>query len=404
MISNIPYDYDIVIVGGGTVGAALACALTHEQNNTLRIAIIEAVAPATKYKPSYDDKGLALSLATKHILDNIGIWKNLNHHATPIKHIHISDQYHFGFVRINANTICVPALGYVVLASRLGKAFMQYIDNSPNIDLLSPASIVDVTTSTHLAKVNIDMNGTNKVLSTKILVAADGTDSRTRKSLNIGITVKDYQQTAIVSGVSVKTPHANTAYERFTKTGPMALLPQPKQRFVLVFTVATEQLNTYLKMDKQHFLNTVTEQFGNRLGQFFALGKRKSYPLKMLIAKQQIQHRAVIIGNAAHTLHPNAAQGFNLGLRDVATLANTLLAAHSNKQDIGELSTLNDYLDARIKDQQRVINFTDRLARYFYNDHTSLIITRNIAMLAIDIIPSLKRYFTLSTIGIPSIR
>lgn len=397
MNSDTAYDYDIIIAGGGAVGAALACALDHKQNHELRIAIVESKPPTTEHDDN--GKGLALSLTTKHILENIGIWCDLQQHANPIKSIHVSDQYHFGRVLITANTMGIPALGYVVRANELSKAFMQYFTDCQNITLISPATLFEIDRSEYATKVTIDINGSHQQLTSKVLIGADGINSKTRKILNIATKVKDYQQTAIVSQLSAEYPHHDTAYERFTNTGPLALLPQPQQRFVLVLTVPTEQANSYLQMDENNFLSTVAQRFGKRLGKFSALSQRHSHPLKMSIATQQIRHRAVIIGNAAHSLHPNASQGFNLGLRDAVTLAEILLIAHRNKQDIGALATLNHYLDARINDQQRVINFTDKLTRYFYNDHPGRIITRNIAMLAIDLIPAIKRHFTRRAMG-----
>jgi 2-octaprenyl-6-methoxyphenol hydroxylase len=390
------HDFDIIIVGGGAVGAALACTL---KNSKLKIAIIEAVSPKADIQPSYDDRGLSISLSSKNILDNIGIWQNISPNSNPIKHIHVSDQHHFGFVRMDADSMSVPALGHIVLARELGKALMKTIEAADNISFFCPATVTAVEISVLSASVTIDIEGVDKVISSKLLVAADGAESRTRDMLGIKARVEDYQQVAIVSNVMPERPHADTAYERFTETGPIALLPLSQQRCVLVFTVAANETEKYMHMDEQSFLDVLLQRFGRRLGKFSNLGQRKSYPLKMLQVEEQVKHRAVILGNAAHAVHPNGAQGFNLGLRDAAALAEVLIGAQENDQDIGDLSLLESYLQSRVEDQQRVLIFTDRLAKNFYNKQALKIIARNLVMLATDLSPTLKHRFTRSAMG-----
>lgn len=293
----------------------------------------------------------------------------------------------------------VPALGHIVLARELGQAFMKNIEAADNISLLCPALVTGVEISDSLAKVTVNTKGVDKIITCKLLVAADGADSRTRTMLGIKATIEDYKQVAIVSNVIPERPHNDTAYERFTESGPLALLPYTEQRCVLVFTVATEDAEHYLQMDEQCFLNSLLKRFGRRLGKFSNLGQRKSYPLKMLQVEEQVKHRAIVLGNAAHAVHPNAAQGFNLGLRDAAALAETLVTAQENDLDIGEMSILKSYLESRLEDQQRVLRFTDRLARNFYNRQPLKVIARNLIMLATDLTPPLKHHFTRSAMG-----
>ena len=395
------HDYDIIIVGGGAVGAALACALSSKNSGdgSLRIAIIEAVSPKADIQPSYDDRGLSISLSSKNILDNLGLWGNIFPHSNPIKNIHVSDQHHFGFVRIDAESMNVPALGYIVLVRELGKALIQKIEAADNISLLCPVSVTDVEISDSHTSVTVNIDGADKIITSKLLVAADGVDSRTRAMLGIKATVKDYEQVAIVSNVIPERPHNDTAYERFTESGPLALLPHSDKRCVLVFTVAVEEADEYQHMNEQEFLENLMLRFGRRLGKLSKLGQRKCYPTKMLQADEQVKHRVVVLGNAAHTVHPNGAQGFNLGLRDVAALAEVLIAAEKNNQDVGALTILEPYLETRVEDQQRVLNFTDRLARNFYNKQPLKIVARNFVMLATDLTPSLKQQFTRNAMG-----
>ena len=184
------HDYDIVIVGGGAVGASFACAL---KKSNLKIAVIEAVSPKADIQPSYDDRGLSISLSSKNILDNLGLWQDISPHSNPIKHIHVSDQHHFGCVRMDAESMAVPALGHIVLARELGKAFMQTIEAADNISLLCPASVTAVEISDSLATVSVSINSNKKIITSKLLVAADGAESRIREMLGIKTTTKDYQ-------------------------------------------------------------------------------------------------------------------------------------------------------------------------------------------------------------------
>ncbi len=392
----MPHDFDIIIVGAGAVGAAFACAL---KDSKLKIAVIEAVSPKADIQTSYDDRGLSISLSSKNILDNLGLWQNISPHSNPIKHIHVSDQHHFGFVRMDAESMAVSALGHIVLARELGKALIQTIEAADNISFLCPASVTAVKISASSASVTINIDGVDKVICSKLLVAADGAESRTRDMLGIKASVEDYQQVAIVSNVMPERPHQDTAYERFTETGPLALLPYSEQRCVLVFIVAANETEKYLQMDEQSFLDALLERFGRRLGKFSNLGQRKSYPLKMLWVEEQVKYRTVILGNAAHAVHPNGAQGFNLGLRDAAALAEVLIEAQKDDQDIGELSLLESYLESRVEDQQRVLKFTDRLVKNFNNKQPLKIIARNLVMLATDLSPPLKHRFTRRAMG-----
>ena len=393
------YDYDIAIVGGGAIGASLACALSH---SNLKIALIEAVVEKEEYQPSYDDRGLALSLSSKKILEDIGVWESMLPFANPIRHIHVSDQHHFGFVRMHAASMGIEAFGYVVLAHKLGKAFMQHIQTAKNINLLRPALVTDIALSDPTATIHIQLAKRKQIIRSKLLIAADGTTSKIRDMLNIQTVVKDYQQAVIVSNITPEKPHADTAYQRFTSTGPVALLPHSKQRCILVFSTAADEAEKYLKMDDEDFLNILLKRFSRRLGRFSKLGKRKSYCIKMVRTTQQLKNRAVLIGNAAHTVHPHGAQGLNLGLRDVAALAKVLLEAHHKDHDIGTLQILNPYAEKRVYDQNKVIDFTNKLAYYFYSKNSGKIILRNLAMLAIDLIPPLKDNFIHKAMGFSS--
>ncbi|MEE8320472.1 MAG: 2-octaprenyl-6-methoxyphenyl hydroxylase, partial [Gammaproteobacteria bacterium] len=381
------HDYDIIIVGGGMIGASLACALS---GTSLRVCVIEAVPLSSDNQPSYDDRGLSLSPSSQRILEGLSIWKSIVHDVNPIQKIHVSDRHHFGFVRMSAASLGVPALGYSVIARTLGKALMDRIAECGNITLLSPARVEEAGFNDEIAEVGIVQGDEKKRLSCKLVVAADGAHSQVRGMVGIKAEIRDYEQTAIVANITPQLPHNDTAFERFTATGPLALLPLSRQRCVLVFTVASGDAEHFINMDDEGFLANVESRFGRRLGRMQQIGTRRTYPITYIAAAEQVRHRLVLLGNAAHTSHPNAAQGFNLGLRDVAGLAEILVQCNREFGDPGNRNLLNTYTASRERDQQDVLQFTDRLVRSFYNDFPVSILLRNSAMLATDLLPPLK--------------
>lgn len=392
-----PPDYDVIIVGGGMAGANLAIALAAE--NT-RIALIEAISPCAESQPSYDDRGLALSLSSQRILNSLGLWDAVCDSANPVEHVHVSDQHHFGFVRLHAEQMHLPALGHVVLARELGRILMERINVTKNIHFICPAQVKDIVIHPEQAEVTLLQDGNTSKTTAQLVVAADGSYSPVREILGIKTDCRDYGQTAIVTNVTPGKPHNNTAFERFTTQGPLALMPSIENRCVVVFTVGSESAEHYLNMSDDEFLAVLQLRLGRRLGKFQRLGLRKSYPMQLILAREQVRERVVILGNAAHTLHPNGAQGFNLCLRDIAGLAEILLPAVRNKDDPGTRRLLNQYHDLRRPDQAQVTRFTDGLASMFYNDLPHKIWLRNTGMLLMDICPSLKQSFTLRAMGL----
>ena len=379
-------DFDIVIAGGGMTGASLACALS---GTSMRVCVIEAVPFSSDNQQSFDDRGITLSPSSQRILDTLSVWKSVAGDASPIHMIHVSDQHHFGFVRMSAADLGIPALGYVVTARSLGKALLDRMAGCGNITLSSPARVEEVGLHDEFAEVCVVHDNARKRLKCRLLVAADGTHSQVRNMAGIRTETRDYGQTAIVANITHQLPHKDTAFERFTVTGPLALLPL-RQQSVLVFTVAGRDADCFMKMADADFLKNVETRFGRRLGRLQTIGKRRSYPLTLIETAEQVRHRLVILGNAAHTLHPNAAQGFNLGLRDVAGLAEIIMQGNRDCRDPGELELLNAYIALREQDQQRVIRFTDSLAQTFYNDLPLTSLLRNSTMLVTDLVPALK--------------
>ena len=390
-------DYDIVIAGGGMVGASLAVALG---NTKLRIALIEAVSLSNDQQPSYDDRGLALSLSSRRIFEALGVWQQVEMNANPIRRVHISDQGHFGKVRMDAANMGLEALGHVVVARELGLVLLSHIGQTGNIDLICPAQVTEV--QQHVDKITLTLffEEQEQVLNCKLLVVADGTRSRIRDQLGITTSQIDYGQTAIVSNVTPELLHADTAYERFTRFGPLAFLPLKGNRCVVVLTVPTDQTQHYMQLGSDQFLEEIQRRFGRRLGSLNKLGLRRSYPMIQLQAEQQLADRAVLLGNSAHTIHPNGAQGFNLCLRDVAGLAEQLIRGIRQGIDPGSKILLDAYVASRMEDQKRVSRFAHGMTEWFYNTQTTKAMLRNTAMTFMDLFPPAKTDFMRRGMGV----
>ncbi len=390
-------DYDIAIIGGGMTGAALACALSGEQ---ARVAVIDAVSLGDEAQPSYDARGLSLSLSSQRILAALDLWPQLAAHANPLRQIHVSERGRFSCVRLRADALNLDALGYVVLASELGRALLSGLAKADNINLLCPARVSAVTPDADAVRMQVATAAGETQLRCKLLVVADGTHSAIRAQLGIKTRFKDYGQSAIVANITPARPHRDTAYERFTASGPFALLPLPEGRCVAVYTATTKEAKTLLALDEAGFLQRAGQRFGKRLGRFIRAGARKSYPLTFAVPQTQIRARLVLLGNAAHTFHPNGAQGFNLSLRDVAGLVDELLPTIRAGGDPGASAVLTAYTTKRAADQRRIIGLADGLSRLFYNHNPAATLARNLGMLGLELAPALKKTFMREMMGL----
>jgi len=386
-------DYDVVIVGGGLVGASLAAALRH---TPLKIALIEASPWTVQTSPSFDDRVIALAYGSQQIFTGIGI--DIASMAVPIEQIHVSDQGKFGITRLSHHLLKLPALGYVISARQIGQVLQETIQQSA-ITVFTSTQITEFKNHSQFVTLQLQQSDRHFQLKTRLLVAADGGHSYIRQQLNIPIHQHDYQQTAIIANVILQKFHQYTAYERFTPSGPLALLPLQGNHCSLVWTVRREQIESIMSLDKIAFLQALQQQFGWRLGQFIQVGQRHTYPLQLIQAQTLTKGRVVMIGNAAHTLHPVGGQGFNLGLRDVATLAELIVTM----PEIGEKTSLDIYAQRQHIDHKRVIQITNGLVNTFSNTFLPLVLARNVGLLAIDAIPSLKKQFALQMTGLKSL-
>jgi len=390
-------DYDLILVGGGLVGATLACAL---QQSGLKIALLEAHPFGSANQPSYDDRSTALAFGSRRIYQQLGLWDALQKHITPIHKIHISDRGHFGAARLDCAEEGVDALGYVIENRLLGQSLMQRLQQGGGVELLAPVQVTALENRDDSVLVTLQREGKEQQLSAKLVVVADGSDSPLRQQLKIPAEQKRYGQTAIICNVSSDKPHHNVAYERFTDSGPLALLPMSEGRSSVVFSCLDEQVDELLALSDEDFLSRLQGRFGQRLGCFLRVGRRSSYPLQLLDTQSQSQGRVLLMGNAARTVHPVAGQGLNLALRDMAALAERLLAAAREGADLGEEALLAGFVESRYRDQRQVVRMTDALATIFSTRFTPVAALRDAGLLAVDLLPPLRHRLAKQMMGL----
>jgi len=390
------HETDILIIGGGLVGASLAVALGQAG---LTVTVVEACPLSVDQRPNYDERSIALAQGSQCIFSALGLWPSLQDEVCPIHTIHVSDRGHFGFTRLRREQQGVPALGYVATARVLGKTLLDQLDRLQNVRTLAPAQLIDFQVHDDGVSTRLMLEDRTLECSARLLVAADGAQSSVRDQLGIHSSRRDYGQTAVIANVTAERGHENVAYERFTDSGPLALLPMSGQRCALVWTVRSDQSDDIMGLDDAQFLSRLQERFGYRLGRFVKAGQRHAYPLQLLQARESIRPRMALIGNAMHTLHPVAGQGFNLGLRDVAALAEVVMDARRNGLDIGDNTVLARYADWRQADQRRVVAFTDSMVRLFGHSLPPVAWLRDAGMLALDMCPPAKRWFGRLTTG-----
>lgn len=378
--------YDIVIVGGGMVGASLAVAL---EPLGYRVAVIEAHAPDSDAQPSYDDRSTAVAESSRRVFETMGCWRAMEPVATPIRRIHVSDRGRFGVTRLEAAAHEVEALGYVVENRDIGEALWGRLREGGTAELVCPARVIGLEQSGDEATLVVEGRNGGRSLTARLVVAADGVRSPVRALLGIEAETRDYGQSAVIANVSPSRDHACEAYERFTDTGPLALLPMTGGRCSLVWTLGPGDAERMRDCDETEFLERLQRAFGFRLGRFLKAGRRQAYPLALTRAGHQAQGRVVLVGNAAHGIHPVAGQGFNLGLRDVATLAE-VLADGREGGDPGAAGLLASYLEWREDDHRRVMDFTDSLVRIFTNPLGPVRVARNLGLLGMDLLPPAK--------------
>jgi 2-octaprenyl-6-methoxyphenol hydroxylase len=381
--------FDIAVVGGGMVGASLSVAL---KDLGVRVALIEAFAHDSASQPSFDERTTALSNGSRRILETLGIWPEVAHAATPIAKIHVSDQGRVGFARRDAAQQGLRAMGYVVPNRALGAALWAQLGAAEAVKIFCPALVAEVTARTNSVELRLEgANGAGARIEAQLVVAADGAQSALRTALGIDAAVRDYEQTAVITTVLPQRFHDYVAYERFTDSGPLALLPLADGRCTLVLTLSSSMAQTAMAWSDGEFLAELQRRFGFRLGRFLKAGRRVPYPLSLARAAATSAPRCAIIGNAAQSLHPVAGMGFNLGLRDVASLAELIAERlRHGCTEVGAPALLAEYDAWRAADRDGIIAFTDGLVRLFSNPLRSVRRLRNLGLLAFDLLPPAK--------------
>lgn len=379
-------DYDLVIIGGGLVGGSLACALA---GTGLRLCVVEAVPLQSDDQPSYDERVIALSWGSRRIFEGISLWGQIVAGAEPIRQIHISDRGRFGFTRLDHREEGVEALGYVAPARLLGLAIQRGL---AGVEMLCPAQLLGFRVEPGRVDLEVSVAGESMRIGARLLVAADGGDSTVRKCLGVDVKEQAYGHDSLIATVTPDRPRPGVAFERFTETGPLALLPMTEGRWSLVWTAREDETAGLLGLADGDFLARLQGRFGYRMGRFTRLGRRRAYPLKLMLARKPVRRRLVLIGNAAHTLHPVAGQGFNLGLRDVAALAQILADAAREGGDLGGDTALDAYRRLRGRDQTAIAAATDALARIFVNPLPPVRLARDLSMLGLDLTPDLRHF------------
>ena len=379
---------DLTIVGGGMVGASLAVALAPLG---LKVALVEAIPHGSGSQPSFDERTTALSNGSRRILETLGVWSEVSASATPIRRIHVSDQGRFGFARIDAAEQGLEAMGYVVPNRALGEALWSRLARHAQVQIHCPARVSRITAGEQAVGLEIAEGGATAGIDTRLIVAADGAQSAVRSAFGVDAESRDYEQTAVITTVLPQRFHDHVAYERFTRSGPLALLPLDGGRCALVLTLSRGTADAAMGWSDVEFLAEVQGRFGFRLGRFLKVGRRAAYPLSITRAAHTSAGRCVIVGNAAQGLHPVAGMGFNLGLRDVASLAE-LIAEHRHEPqfDAGAATLLAEYDAWRAADRGGVIAFTDGLVRLFANPLRVVQRLRNAGLLAFDLLPPAK--------------
>jgi 2-octaprenyl-6-methoxyphenol hydroxylase len=375
---------DIAIVGGGMVGASLALALA---GTSKRVMLIEAVAPDSASQPSFDDRTTALGNGSRRVFETLGVWPRLAAHAGAVREIRVSDAGRVGAARLTAAEQGLEALGYVVPNRQLGLALWQQLAAQPSIVIRNPAQVSGLHLHADAARLQVSAGGTIEAVSARLVVAADGAQSLVRSAAGIAAEVEDYEQVAVVVHVATDVPSDCIAYERFTATGPLAVLPLVDGRYTVVWTLAPERARQVCALDDAAFGAALQSDFGWRIGRITRVGARASYPLRLSRAESMAGARAVLVGNAAQSLHPVAGQGFNLGLRDAALLAEILAAA----PDPGAPAVLEGYERRRGADRRGMIRFTDGLVRLFASEHPGVALGRNLGLALFDLAPGAKR-------------
>lgn len=407
IIESPKKHYDIVVIGGGMVGSSFALMLARMcASNNFSMLIIEASAftDAANGHNSFDSRSTALSFGSSNILRDAGLWDSLSALAAPIQSIAVSDKGRFGRTELSSADYGIDALGYVVENRDIGRVTQTALSENEVIDHLSTAKVTVLSPTASGMNISVSKNGQDYAVTASLAVLADGGRSALCEQLGITRDKKEYEQHALIANIAFENPHNNRAFERFTDTGPLAVLPLNQQEGVnrasLVWTVLAEQVSEYKALPESELLGILQERFGDRLGAITKIGELVHYPLTLVTSREQIRPGLVLLGNVAHTLHPVAGQGLNLALRDADALAQILAKAVEANSSVGAMQTLQKYVDAQALDQRKSIAATDGLTQLFSNNDLVKMWMRKFGLISLELVPTAKQTFAKHAMGL----
>ncbi len=399
-------DFDLVIIGAGMAGLSLLHLLAASIDKGLKVALVERfelplasddqAGLVIDQPPSFDGRATVLSYGTQQIFNQLGIWPEIASATCAIKNIQVSDQGRFGQTHIKHTDANVDALGYIIPNKALGQGLMQNLPQE--VEIFTPNSVESIVISDE-QKARLTL-ACGEVLNAELVVMADGGRSDLAKQLGIQQHSQSYKTHALVTSVRIDRKHKHWAYERFTEAGPIALLPLSEDEFAVVWTLSNELIEEYLAVDEETLIKRLQQAFGYRVGRIIAMGERASYPLSLKKAQEQVRPHLVLLGNAAHSLHPVAGQGFNLALRDATALAEQINHALINNTAIGQWSVLQAYYQQQRLDQRNTIAGSDLLPRLFSQNNSVLRCSRDAGLIALAMSATGRKLFARQAMGL----
>ncbi|MBD2335597.1 FAD-dependent hydroxylase [Calothrix sp. FACHB-156] len=378
------YDYDLVIVGGGITGLTLASAL---KDSGLSILLVEAkVASASVAK----GQAYAIHMLSALIYQGIGIWDKMLPQIAKYQRVRLSDADFSEVVEFETADLGTPELGYVAEHQALLYPLQEFVRDCANVTYICPAEVMKTEYQRDIVAIDIKVAEEIRTVRSKLVVAADGSRSPIRQAANIKTHGWKYWQSCIVAFVQPEKPHNNTAYEKFWTSGPFAILPLPGNRCRIVWTAPHAEAKALCELDDEQFLAELSRRFGNQMGKLKLLGDRFIFPVQLMQSDRYVLPRLALVGDAAHNCHPVGGQGLNLGIRDVAALAQVIQKANASGEDIGKIQVLKRYERWRQRENLTILGFTDLLDRMFSNNFPPVLLVRRLGLWIMRRLPILK--------------
>lgn len=395
-MSTTATQADVVIVGGGMVGATLACALG---DTPLKVVLLEAGSGQHELpQQGFELRVSAITRASQRIFETLGVWPGiLGYRVGPYRDMHVWDATGSGVIHFDSAELGEATLGHIIENSVITAALYERLSTFENVDVITKADIASITISADNASLALK-NG--NCINAKLLIAADGSRSGIRQQFDIGVRGWDYDHTAVVTYVKTEKPHQETAWQRFLSTGPLAFLPLPDNYSSIVWSTHAAQATQLVEMSDDDFCYVLGEAFDHTLGKIELTGPRASFPLRFFVANEYVKPRLALVGDAAHTIHPLAGQGVNLGLADVASLAEVLLDAVTQGKDIGAMPVLRRYERWRKADSMSLFVAMDGLKRLFGSDHPGVRWLRNFGLSLTNKLTPVKNHLVRSAMGL----